>query len=161
MHSSIRHGDWIHVDRSRRREDVGATRLVGITITPRIRKRHRVLMRKGLRWAVMGLGWLIIAAGVVLVVLPLPLHAPGLLVIAAGLVIVLRNSFTARRHFIRAQRRHPKLVFPLRRLLRREPEVVPVLWQQTLRFELWIMPKRFRFCRRLRLVVMRRKRPKT
>ena len=35
----------------------------------------------------------------------------------------------ARRQFIGLQRRHPKILFPVRRLLRREPEVVPVAWQ--------------------------------
>ena len=115
-------------------------------------------MHRGLRWALLALGWLIVALGALLLVLPLPLHAPGLLIIVAGLVILLRNSYTARRRFIRYQRRHPKIFYPMRRLLRREPEVAPVLWQQTLRFERWVLPGRYRFCRRLRLTVMRRRR---
>ncbi len=114
-------------------------------------------MHRAKRWALLALGWLIIAAGVLLVILPLPLHGPGLLVIVAGLIILLRNSYTARRRFIRYQRKHPKLFFPMRRLLRREPEIAPVLWQQTLRFERWALPRRYRFCRRLRVRIMRRR----
>ena len=76
--------------------------------------------------------------------------------IVAGLIILMRNSYTARRRFIRYQRRHPKLFFPMRRLLRREPEIAAVLWQQTLRFERWSVPRRYRICRRLRVSIMRR-----
>jgi len=137
---------------------VGATRLVGITITPRTRKRRRTPTQRGLRWALLGLSWLVIAVGALLLVLPLPLHAPGLLILVAGLVILLRNSYTARRRFIRYQRRHPKIFYPMRRLLRPKPQIAAVLWQQSLRLERWVMPKRYRFTRRLRLVVMRRKR---
>jgi hypothetical protein len=110
-----------------------------------------------MRWALTGLGLAIIAVGLPFLFLPLPLHGPAILVIAAGLVIVLRNSFTARRHFIKAQRRHPRIVFPIRRLMRHEPEVVPVLWQQMLRLEALLLPKGWRFWRRLRLMVMRRR----
>ena len=114
------------------------------------------LMRKGLRLALLTLGWLIISAGVIAFIFFL--HTPGMLLMAVGLVIVLRNSFSARRTFIKAQRRHPKIVFPIRRLIRREPEVVPVLWQQALRVEQVVLPRRWRFCRRTRRVVMRRRR---
>ena len=37
-----------------------------------------------------------------------------------GLMLVLRNSFKARKQFVRFQHAHPKLIFPLRRLLRRD-----------------------------------------
>jgi hypothetical protein len=132
--------------------------LLGFIATTRAQDRPRSPTRKVARWAMMGLGLAIMAVGIPFLFLPLPLHLPAILVIAAGLVIVLRNSFTARRHFIKAQRRHPKIVFPLRRLMRREPEVAPVFWQQTLRFEALVLPRRVRFCRRVRIVVMRRKR---
>jgi hypothetical protein len=115
------------------------------------------LMRKGARLAMVTVGLAIMLIGVPLALLPW-LHLPGILVLATGLVIVLRNSFSARRTFIRAQRRHPKIVFPIRRLIRREPEVVPVAWQQSLRFERLVVPRRFRFLRRTRLTVMRRRR---
>ena len=75
-----------------------------------------------------------------------------------GLMIVLRNSFKARRQFIRFQRKHPKMAFPLRRLLRREPEVVLVFWQQTLRVERLIIRRRgWRLATRLRRRFFRRR----
>jgi hypothetical protein len=70
-----------------------------------------------------------------------------------GLMLVLRNSFRARKQFVRFQHAHPKLLFPLRRLLRREPEVLPVAWQQVLRMERLIMPRRWRVAKRWRQVV--------
>ena len=42
------------------------------------------------------------------------------------------------------QRRHPRVVFPLRRLIRRDPEIFPVLWQQALRIEKLIVPASWR-----------------
>ena len=53
-------------------------------------------------------------------------------VIVVGLMLVLRNSFKARRTFVRFQHAHPKMVFPIRRLLRRDPEILLVAWQQAL-----------------------------
>lgn len=115
------------------------------------------MMRKGFRLALMSVGLVIMLAGVPLALLPW-LHIPGLFVLATGLVMVLRNSFSARRTFIKAQRRHPKIVVPLRRLMRREPQVVPVVWQQSLRLERVLMPRRLRFLRRTRIVFRRRRR---
>jgi hypothetical protein len=45
--------------------------------------------------------------------------------------------------FIRAERRWPNWVHPLRRLIRKEPEFAPVLWQQYLRVERLALPKRY------------------
>jgi hypothetical protein len=73
----------------------------------------------------------VLLAGVVLT--PLPGHL-GLPLLVIGLMIVLRNSFQAKRRFLRWQRRHPKLIFPIRRLMRREPEIMLVAWQQLLRY---------------------------
>jgi hypothetical protein len=75
--------------------------------------------RRGARWVMIGLGLVLIALGVVIEFLPLPLHMPGAVILVLGLILVLRTSYSARRTFIRVQRRHPKMVFPLRRLLRR------------------------------------------
>jgi hypothetical protein len=105
-----------------------------------------------------GVGLLLIGLGVVIEFLPLPLHMPGAVVLVAGLIMVLRTSYSARRTFIRVQRRHPKMVFPLRRLLRREPEVMPVAWQQILRTEKAILPRRWRFAGRARRRVVRSRR---
>ena len=115
------------------------------------------MMRKGMRLALMGLGLAIMAVGIPIALLPW-LHIPGALILSTGLVIVLRNSFSARRTFIRAQRRHPKIVFPIRRLIRREPEVMPVTWQATLRAERLIVPRSLRFLRRVRRTLRDRSR---
>lgn len=93
------------------------------------------------RWLLIGLGLLIIAGGVVISPLPGP---GGIPVIVLGLMLVLRNSFWARKQFIKVQKAHPKWVFPIRRLLRREPEVFPVAWQQVLRMERVLLPSRYR-----------------
>jgi hypothetical protein len=102
------------------------------------------------------LGILIVLAGILVAPLPGP---GGLPVMVVGLMLVLRHSFKARRHFVRFQRAHPKIVFPIRRLLRREPEVLPVAWQQVLRIERVILPRRFRFIVRSRRRMRRRARP--
>ena len=75
------------------------------------------------------LGLVLMAGGFVLALLPGHLGLPLLVV---GLILVLRNSRSARKQFIHLQRRHPRVVFPLRRLIRRDPEIFPVLWQQAL-----------------------------
>jgi len=71
----------------------------------------------------------------------LPTHLLGF-VFFVGLVLVLRNSIRWRRRFIRMQRRHPRWVYPFRRLLR--GEVVPVIWHEMLRTESWVLPARWR-----------------
>lgn len=102
----------------------------------------RELVTRITRWLLLGLGGLLILGGIVIAPLPGPL---GLPLTVVGLMIVLRNSFAARRQFVRLQRAQPKMVFPIRRLLRREPEVVLVFWQQYLRVERVILPRRRRF----------------
>ena len=99
------------------------------------------------RWLLLGLGGLIMLVG--LVTAPLPGHI-GLPLLVVGLMIVLRNSFKAKRQFLRMQYAHPKMVFPIRRLMRRDPEIIPVMWQQYLRVERLVLPRRFRFAVRTR-----------
>nr|WP_272887063.1 hypothetical protein [Phenylobacterium aquaticum] len=107
----------------------------------------RELLARVSRFVLTVLGLFIMLVG--LVTAPLPGHL-GLPILVVGLMIVLRNSFKARRRFVRIQKAHPKMIFPLRRLLRREPEVAPVAWQQVLRMERLIVPKRYRFAVRSR-----------
>ncbi|HEY1928885.1 MAG TPA: hypothetical protein VGG92_15580 [Caulobacteraceae bacterium] len=107
----------------------------------------RSLARRLARAALTGLGWAFILVGVVGTLLPGHLGLPLLVV---GLIVILRSSFQARRRFVGLQRRHPRLLFPVRRLLRREPEVIPVAWQQLLRMERLLLPPRYRVARRLR-----------
>lgn len=134
--------------------------LMYVAIMPRARRSQaddlaQEVLGRIARWSLIGLGVAVIAAGVVISPLPGP---GGIPVIVVGLMLVLRNSFWARKQFIRMQRRHPRVVFPLRRLLRREPEVFPVAWQQVLRMERLVLRKEWRMARRLRLMMMRRRR---
>lgn len=107
----------------------------------------RELVGRVVRGLLVALGCLLVVAGVLIAPLPGPL---GLPVVVVGLMFVLRNSFKARRQFVRFQRAHPRFIFPIRRLLRREPEVVQVAWQQVLRVERLILPRRLRFAVRSR-----------
>ena len=93
------------------------------------------------------LGFAIIAAGVLIAPIPGP---GGIPVIVVGLMIVLRNSFKARRQFVRLHRAHPKMLYPIRRLLRRDPEFVALFYAQYLRVERILLPRRFRFAMRVR-----------
>ena len=88
------------------------------------------------------LGVLIVLLGVAIAPLPGPM---GLPLTVIGLMLVLRNSFWARRKFVRLQHRHPRWLFPLRRLLRKDPEILAVAWQQTLRVERLLTPRKLRF----------------
>ena len=108
------------------------------------------LLRRIRRMAMMTLGFVIILLGIIIAPLPGP---GGIPVIALGLVFVLRNSYWAKRQFIRAQHKRPRYVYPFRRLLRRNPEIGPVFWQQALRAEKVVLVKR----RRRILVRARRK----
>ena len=98
------------------------------------------------------LGFVLILLGAIGAVLPGHLGVP---VLAVGLIMVLRNSRPARKTFIRWQRRHPKLVFPIRRLMRKKPEIAPVVWQGLLRSEQFFL-RRFRFMGRVRRAIVRR-----
>jgi hypothetical protein len=48
------------------------------------------------------------------------------------------------------------MVFPIRRLMRRDPEIIPVFWQQYLRLERLVLPRRIRFAARCRRYLGRR-----
>ncbi|PTS87103.1 MULTISPECIES: hypothetical protein [unclassified Caulobacter] len=107
----------------------------------------REIVARVLRVSLVVVGLVLIAGGALIAPLPGPL---GLPLTVVGLMLVLRNSFKARKQFVRFQHAHPKLIFPLRRLLRREPEVVLVAWQQALRVERLIIPRRWRVAVRWR-----------
>lgn len=113
----------------------------------------RELISRFLRVILVSLGVLLIIGGIVIAPLPGPM---GLPLTVIGLMLVLRNSFKARKQFVRFQHAHPKLIFPLRRLLRREPEVVLVAWQQALRVERLIVPRKWRMAAKWRKSVKRR-----
>jgi hypothetical protein len=94
------------------------------------------------RFGLVLLGFAIIVLGVAIAPLPGP---GGIPVIVVGLMVVLRNSFKARRQFVRLHRAHPRMLYPIRRLLRREPEFMALFYHQTLRVERILLPKRIRF----------------
>ncbi len=103
-------------------------------------------LRVVLRWSLLALGFLLIGVGFVGALLPGHL---GLPVMVVGLAVVLRNSRTARRRFVKLQRRHPRWVFPLRRILRSPRAIVPVMWQALLRTERFFL-RRWRLLAKLR-----------
>jgi len=113
----------------------------------------RELVAKVGRYLLLGLGGVVMLAGLILA--PLPFHI-GLPMLVVGLMIILRNSFAAKRQFVRFQRAHPKVVFPIRRLMRREPEIVLVFWQQYLRVERLVLPRKIRFAVKVRRSLKRR-----
>lgn len=113
----------------------------------------RELVARIVRVGLASLGVLIVLAGIAVAPLPGP---GGLPVIVVGLMLLLRNSFKARRTFVRFQHAHPKMVFPIRRLLRREPEILLVSWQQVLRIERLIVPRKLRFAIKTRRRFRRR-----
>ena len=84
----------------------------------RARETARKAAAQGVRWLLFGLGCLVIAFGLATAFLPGHIGAPLLVI---GLMIVLRQSTGAKRRFLRLQKAHPKIVFPLRRLMRRNP----------------------------------------
>ncbi len=63
-----------------------------------------------------GMGWTIIALGVLISPLPGPF---GLPVVVLGGILLLRNSADARRMFVRAKRRYPRLFSPVEKLRQR------------------------------------------
>ena len=63
------------------------------------------------------LGWLLILIGLIIGPLPGPGGIPLTLL---GATLVLAQSIRARRTFVRMQRRHPKWLDPVRRMLTRK-----------------------------------------
>lgn len=86
--------------------------------------------KKVLGWILMALGFVLMAAGFLLIIVP-----GHYFLVVVGLILVLRNAYWARRQFVHLKRRHPNWIMPLRKLLRRNPQVASVFWQQVLKFE--------------------------
>ena len=66
--------------------------------------------------ALIGMGWTIIALGILIAPLPGP---GGIPVILLGGALLLRNSIDARRLFVRTKRRFPRLFSPVEKLRQR------------------------------------------
>ena len=105
------------------------------------------------RFGMVILGLAIVAVGILIAPLPGP---GGIPVIVVGLMVVLKNSFKARRQFVRLNRAHPKMLYPIRRLLRRDPEFLALFYGQFLKVERILLPKGIRFGKRLRRRFRRR-----
>ncbi|ADU13226.1 PGPGW domain-containing protein [Asticcacaulis excentricus] len=134
-----------------------------VSASPQVRKpktRRKGHVRNGAsrlwRGALVALGFFIVVLGIIIAPLPGPLGMP---VSIAGLIIVLRNSYWAKRQFIRTWRRHPKWLTPVRRLLRPRAKFLSIIWHQMLRTEKLVIsrtkdrvlgPVRRRFLRKAR-----------
>jgi len=116
-------------------------------IRPPKQSRPDTLGRQLSRLLMIGLGVLVVLLGIVIAPLPGPMGVP---VMVVGLILILRSSYTARRWFVLAQRRWPKALTPIRRLLGRNPPFAQVFWQQTLRVERVVTSKGHRVIARLR-----------
>lgn len=107
-------------------------------------------------------GFVLMLLGVVVTPLPGPFGVP---IILLGLILVLRGSTWVKRHFVKLVHKYPKIMGPIRALLRPGAKVVALLWMNTLRIERRVMPRRFRFMYRFRhelksLLHMRFRRPR-
>jgi hypothetical protein len=107
----------------------------------------RGLVRRVLRLALMVVGACLVLLGILIAPLPGPF---GLPISVVGMVVILRNSYWAKRQFIRAQHARPKFFYPFRRLMRRRPEFAPVIWQQALRMERLLLKRGRRVLSRTR-----------
>ena len=114
----------------------------------------RDLAGKLVRFGLVVVGFLVILAGIAIAPLPGP---GGLPVIVVGLMIILRNSFKARRQFVRLHHAHPRVISPIRRLLRRDPHIIQMAWHNALKIERLVVPKRLRFAVRGRRLLRRRR----
>ncbi len=93
----------------------------------------------------LGLGLMLV--GAVITPLPGPFGVPIILV---GLVILLRSSVWVKRLFVRLVQKYPKLLKPLRAMLRPGAKVVALLWLQAMRIERRLLSARWRFMYRFR-----------
>jgi len=97
-----------------------------------IKRQARHLFKKVTGGVLIAVGTVFFLVGIPFALAPLHLGLPFVVI---GLIMVLRNAMWARRQFIHLKRRHPNWVMPVRKLLRKKPQIAPVFWQATLRFE--------------------------
>jgi len=121
---------------------------------------HLHLMTVVLKLLMSALGVVLMAVGVVITPLPGPFGVP---VILLGLIILLRSSMWVKRLFVKLVHAHPKLLGPLRAMLRPGAKVVAMMWLHALRLERRLLPPHRRFMYRFRhnlRAVLRNRRPK-
>lgn len=122
---------------------------IGCRAEPKARRRGLLAGAMGriVKVAAIAAGSVLMVGGVLIAPLPGPF---GLPISAVGLMLILKNSYWAKRQFIRMQQARPNWVFPFRRLMRRRPEFAPVFWQQALRIERLLLKRGSRVLGRLR-----------
>lgn len=106
----------------------------------------------------MGLGILLMAVGVVVTPLPGPFGVP---IIVVGLIILLRSSTSVKRQFVKLVKKYPRVLGPIRALLRPGAKIVALMWLNMLRCERVVLPRRarllYRFRHRLKTLLGHRK----
>jgi hypothetical protein len=121
---------------------------------PRTGPRRTLGLRRLAQLALVALGVLVVVTGLVIAPLPGPF---GLPLAAVGLVMVLRNSYTARRGFVRMHRRHPRWMAPLRNMMSGRGSFAAAFWRLNLRVERLALRGRFSLLTRLRRRLSRRR----
>lgn len=104
-------------------------------------------------------GALLIMLGIVITPLPGPFGVPIMLV---GLVLVLRGSVWVKRLFVRLMLKYPRILRPVRALLRPGARVVALIWLNSLRIERRFVPQKYRClyrCRHDLRAFLRQRRP--
>ena len=119
------------------------------------KRQARHLLKKVTGGVLIAIGTVFFLVGIPFALAPLHLGLPFVVI---GLIMVLRNAMWARRRFIHLKRRHPNLVMPVRKLLRKNPQIASVFWQQTLKLERLLLRSRH-FLGGLRRRYLRRPKP--
>ncbi len=81
------------------------------------------------------IGAMLMVLGIVVSWLPGPF---GLPIVLLGLILILRYSTWFKRLFMRRVRRHPRLLGPLRALLRPHAKILALMWLNLLRCEKFV-----------------------
>lgn len=102
-------------------------------------------------------GVVLMLAGVIIIPLPGPFGVP---IIIIGMIITLRASTMGKRVFLRMVSRHPKLLKPVRAMLRPNARIVARLWLIALHIERRWLPRKlwflYRFRHRVKTLIGRR-----
>ncbi len=111
----------------------------GVVNEPLFDTKHVI---KGWRFLLFLVGALLVLVAGPIMLLPGP--GPGPILAFFGLILVLRNSIWARREFVKAKRRWPRFMYPVRKFLRKGWKGKrQVIWQSILRAERFL-PRKWR-----------------
>ncbi len=104
----------------------------------RLNIRPRSLLSRILKPVLIAAGGSLVLLGILIAPLPGPMGMP---LSIAGLIIMMRNSYWTKRKFMELKRSHPNWIMPLRKLLRKNPPIFSIFWQQILRTERLLLKK--------------------